>query len=112
MIELSYLKDIAEGDRETENQLIELFIIQVEEIRQRFEKAFKDNNIDEIAKIAHLAKSTTKVMGITTVSENMQKLQHLAEKSESTSLYPTLVQSFYDNIPIAVKELQEYMKQQ
>jgi HPt (histidine-containing phosphotransfer) domain-containing protein len=110
MIDLTYLDDITDGDNDTRRQLIELFFTQVDEIRQRFIVAQLSDNIDEISKTAHIAKSTMMVMGITNIAQQMEKLQHLAEKKEAPETYKELINAFLTEIPTAILELKKELK--
>lgn len=109
MIDLTYLNDVTDGDVATKRQLIELFFAQADEIKQRFIVAQLSDNIDEISRVAHIAKSTTKVMGINNIAEKMEELQRMAEKKETPELYPALINYYLDEIPNAIKELRAEM---
>lgn len=98
MIDLAYINDITDGDTETKKQIITLFINQSKEIESEMRKALEDNNIEALSKIAHLAKSTSRVVGLTEISESMEKLQNLAAESAGTDLYPALANHYLSNI--------------
>ena len=105
MIDLTYLNDVTDGDVSTKRQLIELFFAQADEIKQRFIVAQLSDDLDEINRTAHIAKSTTRVMGISNIADKMEELQRMAEKKETPELYPALINYFLDEIPHAIKEL-------
>ncbi len=105
MIDLAYLNDITDGDVATQKQLIELFFTQADEIKQRFIVAELSDNFDEIGRTAHIAKSTTRVMGINDIADRMELLQRLAENKETPDEYPALIKYYLDNIPTAIEEL-------
>lgn len=105
MIDLTYLNDITDGDNATKRQLIELFFTQADEIKQRFIVAQLSDDVAEIGRTAHIAKSTTRVMGINDVSDKMEQLQRIAEQKTTPELYPALINYYLDNIPTAVEEL-------
>ena len=107
MIDLTYLNDITDGDVATKKQLIELFFTQADEIKQRFILSQLSDNVDEIGRTAHIAKSTTRVMGINDVADKMEQLQRLSEKKETPEMYPTLINYYLDNIPLAIDALKE-----
>lgn len=109
MIDLTYLNDITDGDAEAKRQIISLFLTQAEEIMQRFDAARNTGDIDEIGRIAHLAKSTSKVMGISGVSEKMQELQLLADRHEQTERYDELINVYFNDIPVALDELRQVL---
>lgn len=105
MIDLAYLNDITDGDVATQRQLIELFFVQADEIKQRFIVAELSDDVDEIGRTAHIAKSTTRVMGLNDIADKMELLQRLSEKKETPDEYPALIKYYLDNIPIAIEEL-------
>jgi hypothetical protein len=105
MIDLAYLNDITDGDVATKRQLIELFFVQADEIKQRFIIAELSDDVDEIGRTAHIAKSTTRVMGLNDIADKMELLQRLSEKKETPDEYPALIKYYLDNIPIAIEEL-------
>ena len=105
MIDLAYLNDITDGDVATKKQLIELFFTQADEIKQRFIVAELSDNFDEIGRTAHIAKSTTRVMGINDIADRMELLQRLTENKETPDEYPALIKYYLDNIPTAIEEL-------
>ena len=105
MIDLAYLNDITDGDVATKKQLIELFFTQADEIKQRFIVAELSDDVDEIGRTAHIAKSTTRVMGINDVADKMAQLQRITENKETPDEYPALIKYYLDNIPTAIEEL-------
>ena len=105
MIDLAYLDDITDGDVATKKQVIELFFTQADEIKQRFIVAELSDNVDEIGRTAHIAKSTTRVMGINDIAEKMERLQRMTENKETPDEYPALIKYYLDNIPAAIEEL-------
>jgi len=107
MIDLSYLNDITDGDTEAKNQIINLFFTQASEIMQRFTAARLAGDVAEIGHIAHLAKSTSRVMGIKHVSDKMQELQHLVDNSEHPERYNELIDFYFSEVPVAIEELKK-----
>lgn len=104
-IDLAYLEDISSGDIETKKQLIALFLEQMEDVKSGFTSALACNDTDEMRKIAHLAKSSTKIMGISDLSAKMQEFeQSLKTNAEKTDCrYYT--QYFFDHIGGAIEEI-------
>ncbi len=104
-IDLAYLNDISGGDAETKIQLTQLFFDQVDEIKERFSKAMGSNDLEEIQKTAHLAKSSTRVMGANDIANKMVELeQNIKQKTENFD-YKPFINYFNDNIPFVIAEL-------
>lgn len=106
-INLSYLNEVSSGDTETKKQLIELFFEQVDSIKNSFECALAINDKDEIRKTAHLAKSSTKIMGIDNISEQMQKLEYSIKSNPDTTDCKPYIDFFLNNIGNATDELRQ-----
>lgn len=105
MIDLTYLDDITDGDVATKRQLIELFFAQADEIKQRFIVAQLSDDVEEIGRTAHIAKSATRVMGIENVAGRMEELQSLSERRVAPERYRELVDFYLAEIPAAIEEL-------
>ncbi|MBR4440971.1 MAG: Hpt domain-containing protein [Bacteroidales bacterium] len=106
-INLSYLNEVSSGDPETKKQLIKLFFEQVDAIKNSFECALAINDKDEIRKTAHLAKSSTKIMGINNISEQMQKLEYSIKGNSETTDCKPYIDFFLNNIDNAIGELNQ-----
>ena len=63
------------------------------------------DDTDEIGRTAHIAKSTTRVMGLNDIADRMEQLQRMAENKETPDQYPALIKFYLDNIPTAIEEL-------
>ncbi len=107
MIDLSYLNDITDGDNEAKSQIISLFLTQVGEIMQRFASARLAGDVEEIGRIAHLAKSTSRVVGMIAISDKMQELQHLVDNHKNPERYDGLVDYYLQEMPLAMEELRK-----
>lgn|GEM_PF-2192610 len=104
-IDLAYLNDISGGDAETKTQLIQLFFDQVDEINERFSKAMGSNNLEEIQKTAHLAKSSTRVMGANDIADKMVDLEQNIKLKTDNFDYQPYINYFNNNIPLVLEEL-------
>lgn len=104
-IDLAYLNDISDGDAETKIQLTQLFFDQVDEIKERFSKAMGSNDLEEIQKTAHLAKSSTRVMGANDIANKMVELEQIIKQKTENFDYQPFINYFNDNIPFVIAEL-------
>lgn len=110
-INLEYLEDVSGGDPETKKQLIDVFFEQIDSIKVSLDNALTANDTDNLCKIAHLAKSTTKVMGVDDVSDKMRTLEEKLKTSPADTDCKYYVQYFADHIDEALEELKvEYAK--
>ena len=106
-INLAYLNEVSSGDTETKKQLIELFFEQVNTIKGSFEHSLVIDDKDEIRKTAHLAKSSTKIMGINEISAKMQELEYSIKDHPETTDCKPYIDFFFNNIDNALAELRQ-----
>lgn len=79
-INLDYLEAIADGSKEIINELIEIFLDQVPEFTDGLSEGFQSKNWNEIAALAHKAKSSVVSMGMKTLGEvHLKNLELLAK---------------------------------
>jgi HPt (histidine-containing phosphotransfer) domain-containing protein len=104
-IDLTYLNEISGGDRASKNQIIEIFLTQMEETADNLKDFLAKGEYKKLSETAHTAKSSLRIMGIENIAQKMETLQNLAAKNENPESYQFLVNYFTDNIPYALKEL-------
>lgn len=105
--DLSYLKEITGGESSIVEEMIEMFIGQVEEFKENLNKHLADENWLELGKEAHKAKSSVLIVGMEELGKNLKKLQLLTEEEDDIETYPEYVQMFEEQCNAAVIELQE-----
>ncbi len=108
-IDLAYLEDVSSGDVETKKQLIALFFEQMADVKSGFASALANNDTNEMRKIAHLAKSSTKIMGINDLSAKMQEFEQSLKTNAGNTDCSYYTQYFFDNIGGAIDELNTEM---
>jgi HPt (histidine-containing phosphotransfer) domain-containing protein len=96
-LDLSYLYSVTDGDKELIKELIEIFISQIPEFRKEFRTAFQNKDADALSKIAHKAKSSVAIMGLTELTQALKDLELEAkEKGFSDGLKKYLDQFDHD----------------
>lgn len=79
VIDLSYVKSVADGDEELFKSLIEIFKEQLSEYREGLNKLYDEEDWHGMALLAHKAKSSILSMGMTELGEAMKKLEMLCK---------------------------------
>lgn len=102
---LEYLYSMAGNDRKLIIELIDIFIDQVNEIGIELEKANAKGNYDLVGKLAHKAKSSVAIMGMSDLSQKLVELENLANKAQDKELYPSYIEQFREECADAVEEL-------
>lgn len=105
--DLSYLKSLASDDDSFIRDMINIFVEQIEEYKTEMPELLKNENYDKLSKIAHKAKSSVAVMGMSAEAEMLQKLELLALKSDETDSYAGMIDLFIAKTEEAIQELEQ-----
>ena len=68
------------NDRILINELIDIFIDQVNEIGKELEEAYSRSNFEWLGKLAHKAKSSVAIMGMNKLSKKLKEFEQLINK--------------------------------
>jgi HPt (histidine-containing phosphotransfer) domain-containing protein len=104
-IDLSYLESMAAGDNNLIKEMIEIFKEQVPEFIEEMKNALNNNDFKSLSSVAHKAKSSVAIMGITTLTEELKTLESIAANNERNEEYHSFVDSFISNTNEAIKLL-------
>ena len=91
---------MAEGDPGLISEMIEIFSTQVSEFRKLMQ---------ELSKLAHKAKSSVAIMGMTELADQLRELEMLAREEKQTESYPGYIKFFTTASKDAVTELNNYL---
>ncbi|MFA6403477.1 MAG: ATP-binding protein [Salinivirgaceae bacterium] len=93
-VNLSYLESIGEGDSKFLNELLELFKQQMPILNQELTDALFNKNYAELSGIAHKAKSSVAMLGITELVTDLQTLEIKAKQAIEVDTFPAIVEKF------------------
>ena len=103
--DLNYLKTMSGGDSKFIREMIDLFREQIEEYKIIMPELLEKKDYDGLSKIAHKAKSSVAVMGMSQVSELLKELEILTNEEREVERYETLINHFLEQSEMAVIEL-------
>lgn len=104
--DLNYLKTMSGGDSKFIREMIELFREQVDEYKQLMPDLLQNEKYDELGKVAHKAKSSVAVMGMTEVAELLKQLEILAHEQQEVDRYGAMIDEFLEQSQLALDELE------
>jgi HPt (histidine-containing phosphotransfer) domain-containing protein len=104
--DLNYLKTMSGGDSKFIQEMIELFREQIDEYKTVMPDLLRDGRYDDLSKVAHKAKSSVAVMGMTEVAELLKELEILAHGGTNVERYGPMIDEFLEQSQLALKELQ------
>ncbi len=107
--DLKYLQQMTGNNGEMMKEMIELFLLQLTEIRSDFETLINNKNWVELSRLAHKIKSSALVMGIESMANEMKELELLAKESKSPEKYPEYVSRFNNMTDMVEVELKTFL---
>jgi HPt (histidine-containing phosphotransfer) domain-containing protein len=107
--DLSYLESMTEGDTVLISEMIEIFSTQVVEFGKQMQELLERKNWQELSKLAHKAKSSVAIMGMTALSEKLRDLEKLSKEEKEVHSYPEYIDFFNTASRDAVAELNNYL---
>ncbi len=108
-IDLTYVEEIAGGDNEFINELIGIFICQIPDFIANLQKYLSDNNLADLAKEAHTAKSSALIFRMEETGKILKKIQLAAEKQETDEI-PEFIETVKSDFDGAINELTAVLK--
>ena len=110
LTDLKYLQQMTGNDSEMMKEMIELFLLQLAELRVEMDSLVESQNWFELSRLAHKIKSSALVMGVGQMSEEMKELEHLAKEGKDTEKYPDYMARFNNMIETTKKELRPFLE--
>ena len=108
---LEYLEEVTAGDIDFKKELIDIFLKQVPEFISNMQKFFDVNDLENLAKEAHTAKSSALIFGLEETGAALKNIQRLAEakKAEQINGLLSTVSLDLKNATVSLSELAKKM---
>jgi HPt (histidine-containing phosphotransfer) domain-containing protein len=107
---LTYLKNMSGGNEEVIKEMIGIFIEQVVEIDHDMSQALKEKDWLSLSRLAHKAKSSVAIMGMSELEGDLKKLERIAGEGKEIDVFKELVEKFNTDSRIAIEELKSFTK--
>lgn len=109
-INLEYLNEVS-TNVEFKKKIFYMFKKQVEDIEKKMITALESNNTKELAELAHKAKSSVSILGMTIIAGEMIKLEQDINNQVEVDSYEKRVYDFLDSCKKAIEEINIIEKQ-
>ena len=109
-VNLEYLNDISGGDSNFKAELIGIFLKQIPDFIRNLHRFLIDDEIENLAKEAHTAKSSVLIFMMEKTGKNLKKIQLLEENNETDEILPIILE-VQDELNSAAKELKAYVRE-
>ncbi len=107
LIELTYLKEMSDGNGDIMRGLLDVFIEQVPENIEEMETAFAEKNWILLGQYAHKAKSSAAVVGMNDLAAMLKELELKAKKGEDIEKYREYIDRFITDCTKAIIEIRK-----
>ena len=104
--DLNYLKTMSGGDAKFINEMIALFREQIEEYSNLMPDLLQKKDYEGLSKLAHKAKSSVAIMGMSEVGELLKELEINTHEKKETERYEPLISHFLEQSNLAIAELE------
>ena len=105
--DLNYLKTMSGGDSKFIREMIELFRDQIDEYKAIMPELLHNKKYEDLSKLAHKAKSSVAVMGMSQVAELLKELEILAQAGNNVDQYESMINEFLEQSQLALVELED-----
>ncbi len=111
-IDLTYLNDITDGNKEMIDELINIFIEQIPEFTEGFKEGFSNKDWNKIAAVAHKAKSSVISMGMNDLGEtDLKNLELISKQCRIEELKNGETEANTEEIERLTKNLESYSQE-
>ncbi|GAB4281773.1 MAG: hypothetical protein Kow0068_06280 [Marinilabiliales bacterium] len=104
-IDLTYLEEMSEGDNQLIAEMIDIFIEQIPEFITQFYNALEKKDFKKISLIAHKAKSSASVMGLSRLVEKLSNLENEVCENKDLNKAKEIIEHFTNVTQKAVFDL-------
>lgn len=105
--DLTYLNNMSGGSPEIVKEMIGIFIEQANEYVRDMRVHLDNKDYLALGKLAHKAKSSISIMGMTELATDMKTLELLTKEDKDVETYPGYVEKFITQTKVAMDELKE-----
>ena len=104
-INLEYLNEIS-SSIEFKKKIFYLFKKEIKDIENKMIISLENNNIDELAELAHKAKSTVSILGMKSIAVELKVLESDIKKNIEIDTYKKRINDFLASCNSAIEEIE------
>ncbi len=108
-VDISFLQNLTGGSAGTTLEILNLFKTEVPKYLADLRKGIEEKNLENIAYVAHKAKSSFALMGIIAVVTILKNLEIDAKSATNVEKFSSMVFSVEDIYNKAIVELERYV---
>ena len=105
-IDLSYLKEIAEGNDEFIIEMIEMFLQRTPEALEKLNESFQKQNWEELRLIAHRIKPSYSYVGLPEIQIMLSEIESCSHTKDDINKIPVIISQVKQTSNAAFKDLE------
>ncbi len=109
-VDLSYLQEMSAGNQSLIREMITIFCEQVDEFSKGMEEHIEKQEYELLGKLAHKAKSSISIMGLSDLAGELKSLELMARSGKDPEKYILIVERFKKETSEAVHELNQVIE--
>lgn len=110
LIDLTYLDEISNGNKDFVYELIDMFLEQMPEYQEIMNELYSKKDWYNLGRAAHKAKSAVLMVGMNDLAAELKKLEEYAKVEKNIDGYKEIIAKFVrisNNAIVELKELKE-----
>lgn len=107
--DLSYLKSLSSDDNKFIREMAEIFREQIAEYEEEMPELLAKMDFQALSKVAHKAKSSVAIMGMTKEADLLKTLEINAKEEVEIESFDEIIETFLRNSKLAIEELKAYL---
>jgi CheY-like chemotaxis protein len=108
LLDIDRLNDFSEGNRDAAQELVDLYLQQIQEQMQTLKSKFSERNAKEVQRIAHSCAGASATCGILAMTPLFKRVEHLAAEDNLAKVAPMLA-DLENNFTRVTLALQQYL---
>ena len=108
--DLSYLESMSGNNTDFIAEMVSIFRGQIDEYMVQLPALLEKSDFKNLSKVAHKAKSSVAIMGMTKEADLMKNLEIFAQNEIEVFKYKEWIDTFIKNSALALDELDAYLK--
>jgi len=109
-IDLTYLKELANGSNQFMNEMLTLFIAQTPEALDNIEKHFQNKDWKSLRGTVHKMKPSVSFMGLKAIENDVRRIEEAAANETGLDQLPALIANVKNVCKEAIIELKDELK--
>lgn len=109
-VEFSYLESITGGDKDTEQTILEMLLVDMEQLCPTLNVYYESGNIEALEKATHKLRSSLAFSGNEQIMKSNDELLEIARTQTRLGQAPALITKIEDLAPLIIQELQQKLQ--